>query len=335
MSPPKINGGRLLARLDQLAVIGAQAAGGVTRLAFSAEEVAAKRLVAGWLGEAGLSATFDAAGNVVAIRSGDGSAGGTLATGSHVDTVLPPGRSTVPTGWWPQSRWPPHCRTAETQLHHDLLFVAFSNEEGARGAPGFTGSLAVAGPLDATLLESVDDLDVPLSKRLQDGGGEPDAIATAAWNRGGQAPLAAFVELHVEQGPVLDAAGERLGVVTSCPGRMIIDVELRGAANHAGTTPMGLRADALTAAAEVVLAVESLAVGGAVHVATTGLAHVEPGVRNVVPGLARLGIDVRDGDDDRLAAAVRRLEAEIDGDQRAARSDGLGQRPAGGRRRRL
>ncbi len=304
-----IDGARLLARLDQLAAIGAEPAGGVTRLAFSPEEVAAKQLIAGWLTEAGLTPSLDAAGNLVAIRAGDGSASARLATGSHVDSVVAAGPLDGAYGVIAAVEVAAALARSAMRLHHDLVFVAFSNEEGARGAPGFTGSLAVAGLLDAALLDSLDDLGVALVQRLRDGGGDPTAIDTAAWS---QPTLAAFVELHVEQGPLLDAAGERLGVVTSCPGRMIIDIELRGAANHAGTTPMDLRADALTAAAEIVLAVESLATSGAVQVGTTGLAHVEPGVRNVVPGLARLGIDLRDGDDSRLAAAVLRLQAEIE-----------------------
>ena len=305
---PKVNGERLLARLDALAAIGAQPSGGVTRLAFSAEEVVAKELVAGWFAEAGLSAAFDAAGNVIATRPGDGTGEGMLATGSHVDSVVDAGPLDGAYGVVAAVEVADALHRAGSNLHHDLLFVAFSNEEGARGAPGFTGSLAVAGALGESLLEALDDEDVTLTQRLTAGGGEPSAIKNAAWDH---ESLAAFVELHVEQGPVLDAAGERLGVVTSCPGRMIIDVEIRGAANHAGTTPMSLRADALTAAAEIALAVEALAVEGAVNVGTTGLLQIEPGVRNVVPGFARLGIDLRDGDDARLANAVDMLTAEI------------------------
>ena len=303
-----INGDRLLARLDALAAIGAEPSGGVTRLAFSPEEVAAKELVVGWFGEAGLTAAFDAAGNVVATRHGDGTGPGILSTGSHVDSVVDAGPLDGAYGVVAAVEVADALHRSGAQLHHDLLFVAFSNEEGARGAPGFTGSLAAIGALDVSVLAAQDDDGVELSQRLSDGGGNPAAIAAAAWD---QTPLAAFVELHVEQGPVLDAAGERLGVVTSCPGRMIIDVEIRGAANHAGTTPMGLRADALTAAAEIALAVEALAVNGSVHVGTTGLLRIEPGVRNVVPGFARLGIDLRDGDDARLAAAVELLRGEI------------------------
>jgi allantoate deiminase len=305
---PKIDGSRLLARLDALASIGADPAGGVTRLAFSSLELSAKDLLRGWFAEAGLNATLDGAGNLIATRTGDGTGEGFLATGSHVDTVVAAGPLDGAYGVVAAVEVAAALAAAGTQLRHNLRFVAFSNEEGARGAPGFTGSMAAAGVLDATFLASSDDEGVPLPQRLTDGGGDPARIAESAWT---DTPLAAFVELHVEQGPVLDEAGERLGVVTSCPGRIIVDVELRGAANHAGTTPMRLRADALNGAAQIALAVEELAVTGAVHVATTGLMAVEPGVRNVVPGAARLGIDVRDGDDVRLEAGVDQLTQTI------------------------
>jgi allantoate deiminase len=308
LSPPKIDGRRLLARLDALAAIGADPAGGVTRLAFSELEVAAKELLKGWFADAGLIAELDGAGNLVATRAGDGTAAGLLATGSHVDTVVSAGPLDGAYGVVAAVEVAAALNQVDAELHHDIRFVAFSNEEGARGAPGFTGSMAAAGVLNEVFLASIDDGGVPLTQRLRDGGGNPDDVAASAWT---DTPLAAFVEVHVEQGPVLDEAGERLGVVTSCPGRIIVDVELHGAANHAGTTPMRLRADALNAAAEIALAVEELAVSGAVHVATTGLLTVEPGVRNVVPGAARLGIDVRDGDDTRLQAGVDQLTANI------------------------
>ncbi len=307
LAAARIDGARLLSRLDELAAIGADPAGGVTRLAFGAEEVAAKDLVIGWLAEAGLAANLDAAGNVVATLRGDGTRTGMLATGSHVDSVVRAGSLDGAYGVVAAVEVAAALELAGCTLHHDLTFVAFSNEEGARGAPGFTGSLAVCGALDQEFLQTIDDDGIALPARLRFGGGDPDLLATAAWTQ----PLAAFVELHVEQGPVLDAAGERLGVVTSCPGRMIVDIDLHGTANHAGTTPMGLRADALTAAAEIALAVEDLGLRGATQVATTCLLQIEPGVRNVVPGVARLGVDLRDGDEVRLAAALHLLAAEV------------------------
>jgi hydantoinase/carbamoylase family amidase len=123
--------------------------------------------------------------------------------------------------------------------------------------------------------------------------------------------VAAFVELHVEQGPVLHAAGDDLGVVTAITGRRAVDVVLTGAANHAGTTPMDLRADASVALAEVLLAVERLALEGRVRVATCGHLAIEPNVRNVVPGSARLSVELRDTDPDVLDAVVDDVEAVV------------------------
>jgi N-carbamoyl-L-amino-acid hydrolase len=299
---------RLLARLDELASIGSLASGGVTRLAFSAEESAAKRLLAGWYREAGLAATVDAAGNLIAVLPGDGSSTRFLATGSHLDTVVAGGTLDGAYGAVAAAEVATTLVQLGVRLRHDITFVGFSNEEGARGAPGFSGSLAAIGCLNPSLLASPDDEGVLLMERLRDGGGDPSRIAEAAWDG---RRLAAFVELHVEQGPVLDSCGDRLGVVSSCPGRVIVDVELRGAANHAGTTPMRARADALATAAEVVLAVERLGASGAVQVATTGVLSAEPGVRNVIPGLVRIGIDMRDGDDGRLAAATTAITSAI------------------------
>lgn len=306
----RIDSRRLLGRLEELAAIGSDPAGGVTRLAFSAEELAAKQLLLGWYEQAGLAPSIDTAGNVVAILRGDGSGQGFLATGSHLDTVVAAGSLDGAYGAVAAVEVAGVLARIAAPLRRDIAFVAFTNEEGARGAPGFSGSLAVTGQLSEPLLSSRDDEGIALSERVRAGGGDPSRIAEAAWAPG---QLAGFVELHVEQGPVLDASGERLGVVSSCPGRLIVDVELRGSANHAGTTPMALRADALAAAAEVVLAVEQLAVSGAVQVATTGLARIEPAVRNVVPGFAQLGIDIRDGDEGRLAAAGELLASAIEG----------------------
>jgi N-carbamoyl-L-amino-acid hydrolase len=305
----RIDGSRLLARLDTLAAISSSTATeGVTRLAFSAAERQAKQLLIGWYELAGIAATIDAAGNVIAELPGDGTQDRFLATGSHLDTVVDAGALDGAYGAVAAVEAATVLAQSGTPLRHDIRFVGFSNEEGARGAPGFSGSLAVTGRLTDALLQSPDDEGISLAQRLEQGGGEPPRIATASW---GSHSLAAFVELHVEQGPVLDASGERLGMVTSFPGRVIVDVELRGAANHAGTTPMQLRADALAAAAEVVLAVEHIAAAEEIHVATTGVLTVEPGVRNVIPGLARLGIDLRDGDDRRLTAATERLTSAI------------------------
>ena len=171
-----------------------------------------------------------------------------------------------------------------------------------------TGSNACAGRLDADTLAQVDDDGATVAERIRAAGGDPEpaAIAAAAWH---PLVLDAFVELHVEQGPVLDAAGVPVGVVTGVTGRQVLDVTIAGAANHAGTTPMDLRADALAAAAEVMLAVEALPGNGLLRVATTGHVVAHPNVRNVIAGRVSLGVDLRDEGAARLDATMAELDA--------------------------
>lgn len=302
---PAVDGKRLLARLDELAAVSATPGPGVTRLAYSPADVAARGLVAGWMREAGLTTEVDPAGNLIGRRPGR-KTNGVLATGSHLDTVVDAGPLDGAYGVVAAVEVAAALHAANVPLRHDLAVVAFSNEEGARGTPGMVGSLAITGRLDPDHLDIPDDEGVRLRDRIADAGGDPDRIAAAAWPAGS---LAGFLELHVEQGPVLDDAGLRAGVVTAVTGRATVDVTIEGAANHAGTTPMDRRADAAVAAARVVLAVSALAGADGVRVATAGHLDLWPGVRNVVPGRAVVGVDLRDTDDDRVVAAVARLRA--------------------------
>jgi len=260
----EIDGDRLLARLEALSWIGATSSGGVTRQAWSPDDVAARDVVAGWMAEAGLDVTVDAATNLVGRRPG--STGRWLATGSHLDTVIDAGLYDGAYGVVAAVEVAAALDTAD--LDHGIIVAAFANEEGARGTAGMTGSHACAGQLDAAALAQRDDDGVTVAERIRAAGGEPEAAAVAAaWP---PLVLDAFVELHVEQGPVLAAAGVPVGVVTGITGRQVLDISIAGAANHAGTTPMDLRADALAAAAEVVLTIEELPGKGLLRVATTG-----------------------------------------------------------------
>ncbi|GDY29727.1 Zn-dependent hydrolase [Gandjariella thermophila] len=300
-----VDGRRLLDRLDELAAVGATPGGGVTRLAYSPEDVRARELVAGWLADAGLAVTVDPAGNLVGRLPGTGPAAGTLATGSHLDSVVDAGRLDGVYGVVAAVAVAEALRRDGVRLRHDLAVIAFSNEEGARGTPGMVGSQAIAGRLTSDDLARPDDEGVPLADRLAAAGGDPGRIEAAAWPPG---EVAGFLELHVEQGPVLRAEGARIGVVTGITGRANADILVRGLANHAGTTPMVARQDAAVAAADLVLAVRRLATDGHVRVATTGLVQVSPGVRNVVPGEALLGVDLRDLDDERITHALDLLD---------------------------
>ena len=300
---PELDGERLLRRLDELAAVGADPAGGVTRLAYSPADVAGRDLVAGWLREAGCDVRVDAAGNLLGRLPGRAGLPAALGTGSHLDSVVEAGPLDGAYGVVAAVEVA-DAISRSGGLAHDLLVVGFSNEEGARGTPGMAGSLAVVGALTPEHLATPDDEGVPLARRLRDAGGDPGAIGTATWAAG---DVEGWIELHVEQGPVLDAADLRIGVVTAITGRVTLDVVVTGVTNHAGTTPMPLRRDAAVAAAQVVLAVRDLAVEGGVRVATTGVVRAEPGVRNVVAGRAVVGVDLRDESDAAVDAAVAAL----------------------------
>ena len=297
---PRIDGDRLLTRLAGLRAIGATVEGGVTRVAFGPLDVEARDLVAQWMHEADLAVTLDAAANLVGRRSG--SVDRWLASGSHLDTVVDGGWLDGAYGAVAAVEVAAALHDAGVALHHGLAVVGFANEEGARGSDGMTGSLAVAGRLAAADLDHLDDDGIALRQRFTDAGGDPNGIAGARWD---PATVAAFVELHIEQGPVLGSTGSVLGVVTAITGRQAVEIEIRGRANHAGTTPMALRHDAMTAGAEVILAIEALPLEGAVRVATCGHLLMRPNVRNVVPGRVVLGAEMRDEDPGRLDAAMK------------------------------
>jgi N-carbamoyl-L-amino-acid hydrolase len=308
VSGPSIDGERLIARLRVLGAIGATERGGVTREAYGPLDVQARNLVAGWMVDAGLATVVDPATNLVGRRLAAEPGGRWLATGSHLDTVVEAGALDGAYGVVAAIEAAHAIQRSGLSLRHGLVAVAFANEEGARGTHGMVGSRAVMGDVAADELAVADDDGVSLADRLTVAGGEPHRLGTAEWDHAG---VAAFVELHVEQGPVLDAGGHNIGVVTGITGRQGVDIEIVGAANHAGTTPMDLRRDASSAAAEVMLAIESLGREGAVRVATCGRLEVDPNVRNVVPGRVLLSAELRDQDAGALAGVRDVLQARV------------------------
>jgi len=302
-----VDGGRLLGRLDELARVTATPGRGVTREAWGPHDVAARDLVAGWMSRSGLAPEVDAAANL--IGRSPGQEGRWLASGSHLDTVVHGGPLDGVYGVVAALEAASSLHDVGHTMAHGLLVAAFANEEGARGTAGMTGSYGCIGALDAGWLDEVDDDGVSVRQRIADAGGDPGHIAAAQWPVD---QIDAFVELHIEQGPVLDRAGARIGVVTGITGRQALDLHVVGAANHAGTTPMDLRHDALAAAAEIVLAIEGLPRSGGIRVATCGHIGAVPNVRNVVPGDVTLGVELRDQSTAAIDAAMRELEAILD-----------------------
>lgn len=302
MVTARVEQGRLL---DQLAAVGAVPGSGITRLAWSPADRRAVALVGHWAAEAGAASHVDAVGSLVADLPGTDAWLAPLALGSHLDTVVAAGHLDGAYGVVAAVEVLAALADAGIRLRHPLRVAAFANEEGVV-APAFTGSRAAAGVDLADELVQAGPDGVTLADRLAGAGGDPAAVPSARWG-----PLSGFVELHIEQGPVLHDAGRRTGVVAAITGQRRARVEVTGQANHAGTTPMALRRDALVAAARAVLAVEELATSGRVAVATVGSLRVRPDVGNVVPGQVDLTVDLRSIDDRRSDEAVAVLAIRL------------------------
>jgi len=301
-----VDGGRLLDRLDQLASIGSGSGAGITRLAWSPEDREAQSLVGTWATAAGASLHIDPAGNLIAERPGSRGGAEPIVTGSHLDTVIGAGSLDGAYGVVAGIEVLACLAEQGLVLDHPLRVVAFSNEEGVV-APPFTGSRAISGGFVESELSTPGPDGRTLASRLLDAGIDPTAVSRARWS----GSVAATIELHIEQGPVLDRAGVGIGAVTGITGQRRGSVRVTGQANHAGTTPMAARRDALVAAARVVLSVHDLATAGPADVATVGRLDTKPGVPNVVPGDVVLSVDIRALAEASGDSAIERLRTQL------------------------
>ena len=249
-----------------------------------------------WMEAAGLAVRRDAIGNVIG-RLGE-NARRTLLIGSHLDTVRDAGRYDGMLGVLVAIGCLERLRDEGLSLPYAVEVLAFADEEGVRYGTRYLGSGVVAGRFDPADLDRRDSGGVTLADAVSEFGGDPDGLAEAHLE---PADLIGYYEVHIEQGPVLEAGGVPLGVVTAIAGQTGGRVVFNGEAGHAGTVPMALRRDALGATAEFVTAVETVARGEDGVVATVGELEVQDGARNVIPGRVVLSLDVRHADD-----AVRR-----------------------------
>ncbi len=246
-----------------------------------------------WMAEAGLSVRVDAVGNVRGRL--EGTAPGTLVVGSHLDTVPDAGKFDGILGVLLGVEIARAAsETPKTPLHHSLEVIAFSEEEGVRFGFPFIGSSAVCGTFDPAWLVRVDAEGITLEESLRNFGLNPLEIGQAKLDLD---KLLGYFEIHIEQGPILESLDAPLGVVTGLVGQSRLTLEFGGRAAHAGTTPMNLRRDALTGAAEFVLEVEKLARSTEGLNATVGRLETFPGAGNVIPGAVRLSLDVRHASD--------------------------------------
>jgi allantoate deiminase/N-carbamoyl-L-amino-acid hydrolase len=258
--------------------------------------------IAEWMREAGMDVHIDAAGNVVGRYAALDPAAKTLMTGSHYDTVRNGGKYDGRLGILLPVAIVRGLHARGERLPCHLEVIGFAEEEGVRFRSTFLGSNAITGHFDMSLLERQDADGVTMREALQQAGHDPQQIPAIARD---PASLLGYVEVHIEQGPVLLEKGLALGVVTAIAGSSRYLVELTGLASHAGTTPMAMRRDAAAAAAEIVLLVEQRCAGRGTLVGTVGQLAVPDGSVNVVPGRCRLSLDIRSATDEERIAAVK------------------------------
>ncbi len=300
-------GARAADMLDELAQISA-VPGQITRFFLTPEHRRAADLVARWMREAGLDVTEDALGTVRGHRPGAHPDAPRLLFGSHIDTVENAGRFDGCLGVVLPILALDWLGRAGHQAPFGIDVLAFGDEEGSRFPTTLSASSAVAGIFSPAMLAARDAEGISFEDALRAYGKNPSDIPAAAYD---PSRVIAYVEAHIEQGPVLEVEGEPLGVVTAIAGASRLSVTVTGEAGHAGTVPMRLRHDALLGAADMALAVERIAVeAGDGMVATVGRVHVDPGAVNVIPARVVFTIDLRSGSDASRRAALERLERE-------------------------
>ncbi|WP_370153897.1 allantoate amidohydrolase [Ferrovibrio sp.] len=298
---------RMLEQLDALGRI-SESPDFLCRTFLTPEHRTAHETVAGWMREAGMTVEHDAAGNVVGRYAGASSGAPVLMTGSHLDTVRNAGKYDGMLGVIAPLACVADLNRRGVRLPHAIELVGFANEEGTRFGDAMAGSRAIAGTFDAATLAKTDRQGVSMGDAYKAFGLDPAKIGGCARKPGS---IAAFMELHIEQGPVLENNGLALGVVTAISGARRIRVEITGLAGHAGTVPMGQRQDALVAAAETVSFIERRCTGTETLVGTVGMMEALPGAMNVIPGRAVFSVDIRAGDDATRDAAWADIETEI------------------------
>jgi allantoate deiminase len=299
---------RIMERCDALARH-SELPGGLTRVFLSPQARAASDKVLGWMREAGMQARLDAIGNAAGRYEGERPGLPCLMLGSHLDTVRDAGRYDGMLGVVTAIECVSFLNSKEKRLPFAIEVVGFGDEEGVRFGTTLLGSRAVAGIFDGGSLEAKDQNGKTMRDALREFGLDPAGIPGVARKKG---EVLAYAELHIEQGPVLEAEGLPVGVVTAINGFSRLRATLRGTAGHAGTVPMNLRRDALAGAAECVLAVESIVKRHAELVGTVGRIEAKPGAINVIPGEAPFTIDVRAPQDILRKHAVAAIGAEIE-----------------------
>ncbi|MGH7567970.1 MAG: Zn-dependent hydrolase [Gemmatimonadales bacterium] len=299
----RVNGARVIDHLAGLSQFGRDPQGGVSRVAFSDADVAGRAFAMGLMRAAGLDVRVDAVGNILGRRAGAVASAPPILFGSHIDSVPEGGNYDGDVGSMSAIEVAHTLQEARYANRHPLDIVIWADEES-----GLTGSRGYIGDLPAEELRRPGRDGIPLGEKIRRIGGDPDRLAAARHDPGS---VAAYIELHIEQGGILDRAGTPIGVVEGIVGIHHYDVTLTGFANHAGTTPMDQRRNALLAAAELVLAVDRIVrADPGRQVGTVGRLAVKPGAPNVIPGEVALTVELRDLDMRKIDALWERILAE-------------------------
>jgi allantoate deiminase len=302
-------GKEIVGRINELGAI-SETNENLTRIFLTEEHRAAAELILGWMRSAGMRAHLDAIGNVCGRYEGDRPGLPCLMLGSHYDTVRDAGKWDGPLGLITAISCVADLNQRGRHLPFAIEVIGFADEEGVRYASTLLGSRAVAGTFVESVLGTQDADGISMREALTQFGLDPEHIGAAARTR---RELLAYIELHIEQGPVLEQENLPVGVVTAIAGATRLAARLTGMAGHAGTVPMGLRRDALAGAAECIAAIEEFCrtdQGGLVG--TVGYIHAMPGATNVIPGQVSFTIDIRAPTDAHRKRAVTDIVRQIE-----------------------
>jgi N-carbamoyl-L-amino-acid hydrolase len=300
---PKVNQDRLEKRIFELAEFGLQENGETERVAFSDADVAAQQWVIQRLNELGLEVHIDFAGNIIAKRPGKKSSLKPISFGSHIDRVPNGGNYDGCVGSMASLEVLEILNENKIKTKHPLEIIIFSNEEG-----GVMGSRAIAGHLGKSALGVVNSSGYSMGEGIMRLGGDTTKIAEVTRKKGA---VAAFLELHIEQGGTLEKENLQIGIVEGIVGLKWWEVEFTGFSNHAGTTPMNARQDALLAAAKFIIAVNEVTTSfDGAQVGTVGKISAEPGAPNVIPGKVVTSLEIRDLSSDVIQKVYEAIEAK-------------------------
>jgi len=294
---------RIIARIDELAAI-SESSHCLTRRFASQEHRRANDLVASWMIAAGMTVIEDAIGNIIGRYEANGNhSAAAIMLGSHLDTVINAGRFDGMLGLLSALACVESLFETNRRLPFAIEVIGFADEEGVRFQSTYLGSRAVTGHFDSDVLKRVDEDGVSFAEALKMFGSDVRNVSTAVRKA---EDIHAYLELHIEQGPVLENKDQPVGVVSSIAGATRLIVELTGVAGHAGTVPMDMRRDALATAAHCIAMIESYCGGQTGLVGTVGWIEATPGAGNVIAGDVRFSVDIRAATDE---LRVERVEA--------------------------